>query len=161
MDRLMSARSLNEPIRVYLSMPMSGHPGDNREAMIQHEGLVKSWFSATEEIEIVNPGRLPGIEDRWQRFDYRSTLVRDLRIVAHCDAIFAGPGAEHSLGCCAEIATMMTFSHIERYHYAPLDAYDANLLNRGTTRIVVLERPYPGDNPFYYLSRTLREDRYR
>lgn len=112
------------PPTVYVSGPISGIVGNNRLAFANAVTAIKArWPDA----KVCDPSAL-GTDIRHERHcqysgpceccdeyfasdasvDYRSTIIRDLRILADTDILWLMPGWQQSLGCLIEVCYFFT-----------------------------------------------------
>ena len=108
--------------KIYLSVPMTGTPDNGRSAADAQIAEIRRHFP---EAEIVDPTSLPDVQHRCgcvelsgnfrgdditcggcgksvSTLDYRATILRDIRLLLECDALWLSPGWEKSLGCVIE-----------------------------------------------------------
>lgn len=99
-------------MRVYLAGPMRGLPEFNFPAFFAaEEYLTAGGF------DVVNPARddvkngfqwegAAGSQEELDAigFDFKATILRDLELVASCDAVLLLPGWEDSAGAAVEVA---------------------------------------------------------
>lgn len=82
--------------RIYISGPISGMPGNNREAF----DAVEKRLSALD-YEPVNPHKLFNLEE--EGFTWKEFMKRDIKELLECDEVVTLPGWEGSTGASLEV----------------------------------------------------------